>query len=274
MMVVNGFENGDDPVGAIFDALEADNADRALELAEAALGSPEGEDPVIRYLGGVALGELDRAGDAVEWLRRAVELDADDPEYRVELAHALFRSCRFEEAGGAARGAIEADDTHADAHEVTALLLERQGRFDEADEHFERAARLDSERNVPSRMSRERIELEIVQAGEQLPERFRERLAEVVVTVEDLPSDEILLESDPPLDPELLGLFVGVALTERDSFSAGGDLPPRILLFQRNLERFFPDVDELRREIVVTLRHELGHYLGFDEQGLEDIDLA
>ena len=271
---MNEIHDDADPVEAIHDALMAEDAERALALAQAVLRSPEGEDPVIRYLGGVALGELDRPGDAVEWLRRAVELDADDPEFRVELASALFRTCRFEEAGGEARAALEADDTFADAHEVTALLLERKGRLDDSDRHFDRAAQLDPERTRPSRMSREQFEREVVQAGEQLPQRFRDHLAEVVVTVEDLPPDEILLESEPPLDPELLGLFVGVALTERSSFSAGGELPPRILLFQRNLERFFPEPDELCREIVVTLRHELGHYLGFDEQGLEAIDLA
>ena len=56
--------------------------------------------------------------------------------------------------------------------------------------------------------------------------------------------------------------------------TGGGGLPPRIHLFQRNLERFAVDREELQEEIAVTLYHELGHYLGLDEEELEELDLA
>jgi len=262
-------------IDSIYDALSDDDAETALALAQNAMGSGEGEDPVVRFLGGMALARLDRMEDATTWLRRAVELDPDDPEFRSELAGALFQSCRFDDADEEARAAIEADGTFADAHEVTGALLERRRRFDEADRSFARAAELDPARfSAPRRLSRDEFEREIVLAGERLPEPFRRHLEEVAVTVEDLPSDEILLQGEPPLDPELLGLFVGVPCTERSTFSAGGELPPRILLFQRNLERFAGEEEELRDEIVVTLHHELGHYLGLDEDELEAIDLG
>ena len=97
----------------------------------------------------------------------------------------------------------------------------------------------------------------------------------MAVTVEDLPSDAILQEDDPPFDPaDLLGLFVGVSRDRRSSLSPGGELPPRILLFKKNLERMALEVDELVEEIAVTLYHELGHFLGLDEEDLERIDLA
>ena len=55
---------------------------------------------------------------------------------------------------------------------------------------------------------------------------------------------------------------------------SSGSLPPRILLFQRNLERQSRDLEDLRSEIAVTLYHELGHYLGLDEGELIAIDLG
>ena len=97
---------------------------------------------------------------------------------------------------------------------------------------------------------------------------------QVAVTVEELPSDEILLDESPPLDPDqLLGLFVGIPLSDAAAGGAGA-LPPRILVFKRNLERLALDIDELEEEIAVTVYHELGHYLGLDEDDLARIDLA
>jgi len=82
-----------------------------------------------------------------------------------------------------------------------------------------------------------------------------------------------LFEESPPLDPELLGLFVGTPIGEEGA-TGSGELPPRILLFKRNLERYATDLDELLEEITVTLYHELGHYLGLDEDELHAIDLG
>ncbi len=93
------------------------------------------------------------------------------------------------------------------------------------------------------------------------------------VVVEDLPSEAILTDEAPPLDPELLGLFVGTALTERTFVASGIEAPPRIFLFQRNLERFARDQAELASEIARTLHHELAHYLGFAEEDMADLDL-
>jgi predicted Zn-dependent protease with MMP-like domain len=123
-------------------------------------------------------------------------------------------------------------------------------------------------------MSRKEFEEEIERSAEKLPENFRKHLGEVAVIVEDLPSEAILREEDPPLDPELLGLFVGTSLEDRTHMGPGGEQPPRILLFQRNLERYASDAEDLRDEIAVTLYHELGHYLGLDEEELVQIDLG
>jgi predicted Zn-dependent protease with MMP-like domain len=81
------------------------------------------------------------------------------------------------------------------------------------------------------------------------------------------------MDEAPPLDPELLGLFVGTALNERTFAAPGVEEPPRIFLFQRNLERFSRDEAELSAEIARTLHHELAHYLGFAEEDMADLDL-
>jgi len=264
-----------DLVEAIYDALDGDDPERALELARRALTGDDGDDPVIQFLAGVALLELDEPEQAADLLARAVEIDPDDAEFRANLALALYRACRFDDAATEADRAGKSDPNLPDALFVRGLLLERQGSMDRADEQFRRAAELDPERfPEPARLSAAEFEEQIERARTSLPEEFLRHLDDVAVTVEPVPSDEILFEEDPPMDPELVGLFVGVALTDRSSFSPGGELPPRILLFQRTLERYFPDRDELVDQIAVTLYHELGHYLGMDEEELEAIDLG
>ncbi len=268
-------DDGAQILEAIYDALDRGDAEAALEIVDHALEAQSEEDPVLLFLGGLALLELDRPGDAVEPLRRAVEMDPEDAEFRANLALALFRCCRFDDAALHASRALGSDAGSPDAHAIRALVVERQGRFEDADAHLAEAARLDPERFPrPVRMDRDAFEAEVVRAGELLPARFRELLAGAAVSVEDVPSEGILLEEAVPLDPELLGLFVGTPLTERSSFGPVGHLPPRILLFKRNLERNARDREDLRREIAITLYHELGHYLGLDEEDLDELDLA
>jgi len=262
-------------VEAIYDALDRGDPGEALDLVERALEREPEEDPVLLFLGGCALLELDRPDGACELLSRAVSADPEDAEFRANLSFALFRACRFEEAALESRRAIESDRGMPDAHAVHALVLERQGRFPEADEHFAKAAAIDPDGfPFPVRISRAQFEAEVARAADLLPARFRRLLSEVAVTVEDLPSEEILREERPPLDPELLGLFVGLSLPERSSLDTVPRLPPRILLFQRNLERHTADLAELRKEIAITVYHELGHYLGLDEDDLEELDLG
>ena len=260
-------------IDSIYEALDDDDPERALVLVRESLTT--GDDPVLRFLGGMALSEMGRTREAIEELRRSVELDPEDLEYRAQLALSLFRDCRFDDAASEVRRILDDDPKFSDALVLRAMLLERQGRFQEADRDLGRAHEADPERfSRPIRLSRPEFEKEVERAAATLPQRFRNPLGEVATFVHDLPSHEVLSESDPPLDPELLGLFVGVALPDRTHFSAGGEMPPRILLFQRNLERFCATTEELREEIAVTLFHELGHYLGLDEDELAEIDLA
>ena len=266
-------EDDDRLVEDIYDALDDGQPERALAAARIALHDAP-EDPVLHFLAGVALLDLGQPEDAALALTRAVELDPDDAEFRSHLAQALFATCAFPRAGEEAARALELDAGLADAQSVAGLVHERAGRYDEADRRFDEAASIDPERFPrPVRLSRPAFEGVVERAGAMLPGEFRERLDEVPVVVEDLPSEDILLEESPPLDPELLGLFVGTAITERTFAASGIEAPPRILLFQRNLERFARDEAELRREIARTLHHELAHYLGFAEDEMAGLDL-
>ena len=79
----------------------------------------------------------------------------------------------------------------------------------------------------------------------------------------------VVVEDENPEDPDLYGLFEGIPLTEGGT--GPGDLPNRIAIYRRPLEDDFPDVDELREEIRVTVLHELGHYFGLDEDRLAEL---
>jgi len=266
-------EDDDRLVEEIYDALDDGRPEKALAAARIALHDAP-DDPVLHFLAGIALHELDQPQAAVAELDVAITLDPDDPEFLAARARARYASCHFVEAKADALHALAADAGHADALQVLGLVLEREGRYDEADAKLAASARLDPERfQEPVRIGRESFERVVVRAGEILPEALRRRLDDVPVVVCDLPPESILTDESPPLDPELLGLFVGTALSER-SFAAGGvETPPQILLFKRNLERFAKDEEELTDEIARTLHHELAHYLGFAEEDMADLDL-
>ena len=99
----------------------------------------------------------------------------------------------------------------------------------------------------------------------------------VRAALDELPSEiaaglrnvAVVVEEENAEDPDLYGLFEGVPLTEGGPDA--GDLPNRIAIYRRPLEADFPDEDELRYEIRITVLHELGHYFGLDEDRLAEL---
>lgn len=259
-----------DAVTAVYDALDADDPERALAILGPALAQ-EQDDPVLQFLHGVTRLALDEPQLAIAPLERAVELDPEDAEFRAHLAEARFRTCRFDEAEREARRAAALDPKLALAHYVVGLIAERRGDDAEADLALARATRLAPEAYPAVRLERPAFEQHLREAIDRLPAPFAGALDTVAVTVEPWPDEALLRDTEPPLDPELLGLFVGHALPDRHTSGPGGELPARIFLFQRNLERYAADTEDLVEQIGITLRHELGHYLGLDE---DEIDAA
>ncbi|MEJ2870354.1 metallopeptidase family protein [Actinomycetospora sp. OC33-EN08] len=104
------------------------------------------------------------------------------------------------------------------------------------------------------------------------PERFEELVSEAL---DELPGEllramdnvVVLVEARHPDEPELLGLYEGVALTERTS-DYGGVLPDRITLYRDALVELCADEDELREEVAITVVHEIAHHFGIDEETL------
>ena len=96
-------------------------------------------------------------------------------------------------------------------------------------------------------------------ALDELPPHIAAALENVAVVVED----------ENPDDPDLLGLYHGVPLPERGDMA--GALPDKISIYRLPLEESFPDPDELRDEIRVTVLHELAHYFGLDEAQIADL---
>lgn len=118
------------------------------------------------------------------------------------------------------------------------------------------------------RMSGAEFEKIVAQALDRLPEKFARLLDNVVVVVEDEPTEEEL--RDVGLDPEtetLFGLYQGVNLIDRGA-SYGNVLPDRVVIYRLPLLEECEDRAELVREIRDTVVHEIGHYFGVAEEDL------
>jgi predicted Zn-dependent protease with MMP-like domain len=109
-------------------------------------------------------------------------------------------------------------------------------------------------------MTRRRFEDAVADALDAIPPQLTAAMDNVVV----------LVEERNPEEPELLGLYEGVALTERTS-DYGGVLPDRITIYQDAILDVCEDVDEVVHEVAVTVVHEVAHHFGIDEETLHEL---
>lgn len=106
-------------------------------------------------------------------------------------------------------------------------------------------------------VSEERFDEMVDDALDRIPEEFARRMTNVVVLVRDF--NEV--------QPEILGLYEGVSLTER-TFDHTGFLPDAISIYKGALEAHCHTEEQLAEEVMVTVFHEVGHYFGMDEEAL------
>lgn len=109
----------------------------------------------------------------------------------------------------------------------------------------------------------------------ELPPSVLELIDTVPLIVDDQPSPAMLREMDLDHPGELCGLYTGVPINER-SISSSGDLPDKISIFRLGIMELAQSIaghddDELRRQIRLTILHEVGHHFGMSEDDLTEI---
>ena len=107
----------------------------------------------------------------------------------------------------------------------------------------------------------ERFEKLVIDELDLLLDDMVDGLDNVIFVTEDRPEDGSL---------DLLGLYDGVALTDRGNYGFG-ELPDRIILYREPLLEVSADIDELREQIHVTLVHEIAHFYGIDDEQLHEL---
>lgn len=119
-------------------------------------------------------------------------------------------------------------------------------------------------------MRRRDFERIILQALEQMPPRFREALDNIDIQVRWQPSPSERRRAGLRRGQSLLGLYVGVPLPSRSHYSSL-TLPDTIMIYQGTHERVCPDEAEMVEQVQKTLLHEIGHYMGLDEDRLREL---
>ena len=107
----------------------------------------------------------------------------------------------------------------------------------------------------------------VEQALSDIPAPLAEYMRDLTVDVESVPDSRTCRDADVDDAPGLLGLYRGTPLTSR-SVEQDGNLPDRITIYQRNIERMCSTRAEIIREIRRTVFHEVGHHFGLDEDDL------
>jgi predicted Zn-dependent protease with MMP-like domain len=113
---------------------------------------------------------------------------------------------------------------------------------------------------MPVEMSRLRFEELVSDALDAVPPEFGEAMDNVVVLVEEYNEEE----------PTILGLYHGVALTQRTS-DYGGVLPDRISIYRTPILAMCETEEEVVEEVLTTVIHEIAHHFGIDDHRLHDL---
>ncbi len=256
---------------AAFAALDQDPR-RALKLARKARDLSPDAEAWYNY-GSVAL-EAGDSAEAREAVRRTLALDPEHPDAWALLARLHFDVGAWKEADEAVDNALSRDEEHPEARYLRGCLLERRGQFDAADTELQ-AAHEEAPDDFPEVrwLSDTAIEAAAEAVLSSLPERVGAALLDVHILIDEVPSDAVLSMVEPRPSPDgLLACFDGAPVGDRGGSDALALLPATILLFRRNLMRIPPDA--LEAELEITLLHEIGHFLGLDEDDLEERGLG
>jgi predicted Zn-dependent protease with MMP-like domain len=105
----------------------------------------------------------------------------------------------------------------------------------------------------------------VIDELDRLPDDMVEGLDNVVFVVEDRPEDGSL---------DLLGLYDGWSLTERERYGTAGELPDRIIVYREPHLAACDTLDALRDEVHTTLVHEIAHFYGIDDARLHELGWA
>jgi len=228
----------------------------------------------VYYLKSKALFYLDDLEGAIFLVRRASKAAGDQPVYCAFEGQILFELGRYDEARRVLEhgAALDPDSAHVIYH--LALVLERLGDRDREDvaAAFARANALDPQHYpIPIEVTDEVFRRAVEDAISNLPRSIRDYIRDVPVLIEEFPTVELIQQEN--VSPQILGLFTGVPRTEASVTDHVPDLD-RVIIFKKNLEKVCRDFEELIEQIQITVRHEVGHYLGLDEDDMERLGLA
>lgn len=237
----------------------------------------------VYYLKSKALFYQDDLEGALFLVRRAAKAGGEQGLYCAFEGQALFELGAYAEAKRVLERGIVIDPDAGHSLYHLGLVLERLE--DEGDDSgsmsvgietsaaaFVRANSLEPQQfPLPVVLDDQAFSRTLDTAVANLPRSIRERIEGVSLVVEDFPSLDLV--RNERISPQTLGLFMGVPRTEALLTDQPLDLD-RIMLFKKNLEKICQDEEDLIDQIQITLRHEVGHYLGLDEDDLERLGLA
>ena len=237
----------------------------------------------VYYLKSKALFYQDDLEGALFLVRRAAKAGGELGLYSAFEGQVLFELGDFPEAKRVLERGVGVDPDSAHTLYHLGLVLERLEHEGEvaaapsvglasAAEAYTRANSLEPQQfPLPVVMEDAAFTRAVDAAIDNLPRSIREQIEGVSMLIEDFP--ELAVVRSERISPQTLGLFMGVPRTEASISEQRVDLD-RIILFKRNLEKICHDEEELIEQIQITIRHEVGHYLGLDEDDLERLGLA
>ena len=121
-------------------------------------------------------------------------------------------------------------------------------------------------------MLQEEFESLVLDAVEEMPEELLVHLDNVVIVVQEWPSPAQIAESGLRRRDELLGLYEGIPLTDRENYNLV--LPDKITIFQGPVEAMCSTREEMAAEVQATVAHEIAHHFGIDDERLEEMGLG
>jgi len=118
------------------------------------------------------------------------------------------------------------------------------------------------------------IEALAAEAYARLPQHFRNLCNDLVIQVDDFPTDEVLDSMHCETEFELLGLFQGVGLPFQSSEQTG-QLPNMVWLYRRPILDYWAEHEDSLGAIVThVLVHEIGHHFGLSDEDMAAIEAS